>query len=105
MNWPMPEKDHPTAFIDVDHTLLMWGGPVGDVPFPLVNGPLITRIREMKAKGWRIAVWSYGGELHAKNAVKHCGLENIVDWCCGKPTLIIDDAPDRIWQRAEKQLP
>ena len=101
--WPMCTP--PTAFVDVDGTLLLWTGKNGAEAAPPINEALILRIRALKADGWDICVWSYGSAEHARRAVEYCGIADVVDWCINKPTLIVDDTGPRFAHAAAVELP
>ena len=71
-------------YVDVDQTLIVSMAP---------NFELIDKIREWKAKGRSIIVWTSNadGVAHAIKAVKFCEIEDLVDLCLPKPHTIVDD--------------
>ena len=100
----------PTAFFDVDDTLVMWSIPqqwngdlvtvkCRDFADTLVPNPHnIKLLKKMAARGHAIVVWSGGGADWAEAVVKALGLEEFVDVVTGKPTYYIDDiAGSREW--------
>lgn len=58
-----------------------------------VHNPHIEMLKDFKARGHSIMVWSAGGAEWAELAVKALKLEEIVDFVCAKPDWIIDDKP------------
>ena len=92
-----------TAFFDVDDTLIHWEPLDGVEPLLLVSPkesynvyPMqknIDLIKEIRAVGWEIVVWSQGGVSHAERCVKLLGIEDLVDVIISKPTIYVDDLP------------
>ncbi len=91
------------AYVDCDHTLIEWS-PLKEVaPLTLVSPkgchnvyPMqknIDLIRELRAVGWEIIVWSQGGVEHAERVVKLLKIEDLVDVIVSKPSLYVDDLP------------
>jgi FMN phosphatase YigB (HAD superfamily) len=96
----LPEK--PTVFCDVDETLVIWNE--SHVPkdqleyFHLLKGEkfwihMIHRklLKEFKARGHNVVVWSAGGSDWAKLIVEKIHLTNVVDLVVSKPDWFIDD--------------
>jgi hypothetical protein len=96
----------PTAFFDVDDTLLMWDLPedmmlnddrlvsvqcrdAQDMLLP--NHHNILLLKKMSVRGHGIVVWSGGGSDWAEAVVKALELEDFVDVVTSKPTYYIDD--------------
>ena len=93
----------PTAFFDVDDTLLMWSIPDG------FEGDLVTvrcrdyienlapnehnikLLKKFATRGHAVVVWSGGGADWAEAVVKALGLEDYVQVVTGKPNYYIDD--------------
>ena len=106
-----PCADHNSVFVDVDGCLLIWPGKKrGRIPrkgepgygeSPTPNLQVIEMIKKHKAKGRYIVVWSRGGARHARMAVEHCGLGDVVDLCLAKPRTVIDDSFGW-WERNER---
>lgn len=97
-------SDKRTAYFDVDETLIMWNADVNDKASVLVDsddGCLVTYahnehielMKNLKAIGWNIVVWSQGGPDHAERAIKALKLEKYVDIVMPKPEIIVDDIP------------
>lgn len=93
-----------TIFIDVDDTLVMWGkikkgqksvaiiNPHdGEQNYLAAHKGHIKVLKDRKARGSFIVVWSAGGFAWAKAVVKALGLENHVDMVMTKPHMYIDD--------------
>ncbi len=96
-----------TVFIDVDDTLVMWG--VGAKAFDLrpivkINSPYdgstnvlypnlgnIKILKDRKARGSFIVVWSAGGYAWAEAVIKALQLEQYVDLIMTKPHAYVDD--------------
>lgn len=100
-------KCGPTAYFDVDDTLLMWDIPKDHDPSKLVrtmcrhkqdivypNEYNIDLLKKMSARGHAIVVWSAGGSDWAEAAVKALHLEEYVDVITTKATYYIDDLVD-----------
>lgn len=102
MKWDYSEVDTPTVYVDVDGTLLLWRGRYGDGT-PLINAPLVERIRQQHKDGVRIYVWSRAGAKHAKMATTFCGIVDIVSGHMHKPQEMVDD--DFGWLNAAQRRP
>lgn len=91
-------------YFDVDDTLVMWG--MADDHPGLINIPSphygtknmvvphpghIKVLKDRKARGSRIVVWSAGGFAWAEAVVKALGLEQYVDFVMSKPHMYVDD--------------
>jgi hypothetical protein len=99
--------------IDIDDTLLMTRYHIGLPSINIVcpyNGTIETRyvhelhvkiLKEHKARGWHITVWSAAGWPWAKAAVEALKLEDYVDVVRTKPLKYMDDleAKDILGQR------
>jgi hypothetical protein len=59
----------------------------------------IQLIRQFKARGHTIVVWSQGGWSWAESVVKTLGIENLVDIVMDKPNWYIDDLPAEAFMR------
>lgn len=88
---------------DVDDTLLMWD-PTGSISKVKIKDPYTgderiygvhlghkRLLRQYKARGYSITVWSKGGVEHAKSAVVALELQDIVDFVMAKPEKVVDD--------------
>jgi len=95
-----------SIFVDVDDTLLIWSyddDEESDAIDICVRGSIIQRavpneynikfVKEFKARGHTIIVWSAGGWEWAKYAIKILKLEDVVDVVMSKPDWYIDDKP------------
>lgn len=89
-------------FFDCDDTLVMWGlDPIN--PAYVINPYYgeserlaphkghIKVLKERKARGSTIVVWSAGGYKWAEAVVKALNLEEYVDLCMTKPHAYVDD--------------
>lgn len=102
------ESDNIAAF-DVDDTLVMWDIPIGReeeaIDFDafgythrvLPHLAHIELLKEFKARGQMVIVWSQGGREWAMAVVRALGLEEYVDVVMCKPKWVIDDMPPNAW--------
>jgi len=96
----------PTAYFDVDDTLVMWNLPddmhlndsklitikCRDYEERVLPNPYnIQLLKKMARRGHAIVVWSGGGADWAEAVVKTLKLEKYVESVSGKPTYFIDD--------------
>ena len=104
-------KSTKSIFFDVDETLLLfsWEGTdkyAGGETLISITDPTsgvsvlalphyrhIDLMRELKARGHTIVVWSAGGYEWAERAVIALGIENMVDVVMSKPDWHVDDKP------------
>jgi hypothetical protein len=94
-------EDKITVYVDVDDTLVLWRPVKEDdwvVNLPrygylAVSSRHVTSIKQHKARGHLIVVWSQGGADWAEEVVKLIGLEDYVDLVISKPRWIYDDKP------------
>jgi FMN phosphatase YigB (HAD superfamily) len=96
-----------TIFVDVDDTLVMWGVKAKkgqrliQITDPYSNEQLyllphaghIKVLKDRKARGSCIIVWSAGGYKWAKKVVEALKLTDYVDLVMTKPHMYIDDKP------------
>ncbi len=94
-----------TIFVDVDDTLVMWGvkAKKGEKLIAVTNphdgkqdylAPHLGHIKvlkDRKARGSFIVVWSAGGYAWATSVVKALGIQDHVDLVMTKPHMYIDD--------------
>lgn len=97
------------VYFDVDDTLVMWswaaefndqvitfdnwGHAVQLVP----HKKHIELMRQFKARGHYVIVWSQGGYAWAEAVCKTLGIEHLVDEVKTKPKWIIDDLSPSVW--------
>jgi hypothetical protein len=103
---PFKVPARPTAFFDVDDTLVMWDIPEGieinddrlvsinckgieDRLFP--NKHNIELLKKFSARGHSVVVWSGGGADWAEAVVDALGLNQYVDVVVNKPQYYMDD--------------
>jgi predicted phosphatase len=99
-------KVESTIFFDVDDTLIMWvktenfdlrekvsiKSPYDDtINHVFKHKGHIKILKDKKARGSLIVVWSAGGFAWAEAVVKALELENYVDFCMTKPSSYVDD--------------
>jgi hydroxymethylpyrimidine pyrophosphatase-like HAD family hydrolase len=70
------------VYVDVDGTLL-----TGSTVNPLV----VEMVRNYKADGFEIVIWSARGAVYARAAAEKAEIANIADAILTKPGLILDD--------------
>lgn len=96
----MPDKR--AVYFDVDQTLINWDS-TGKQELILQDGDFkyhvsaiqehVLLMKEFKAVGWQVVVWSQGGADHAERVVKLLGMEKYVDLIVSKPQVYVDDLP------------
>lgn len=94
-----------TVFIDVDDTLVMWGKKAkkgqrlvavtnphsGEQHYLMPHKGHIKVLKDRKARGSFIVVWSSGGYKWSESVIKALKLESYVDLVMTKPHMYIDD--------------
>lgn len=105
---------------DVDGTLVVWDETYdcpkhemvpcidpydGSTVWLKPHKPHIRLLKEKKARGAFIIVWSKGGGRWAKVVIKALGLEHYVDLCCAKNSSYLDDVPVEEWMKERIYLP
>lgn len=109
-------KDKPGVWCDVDDTLVMWPGAgkfqvdetnidqclklecgPNNFVYCMPNKEHIEALKQHKARGHIICVWSQGGADWAEEVVKALKLQDVVDLVCSKPNWLIDDLPVSVW--------
>lgn len=100
-------EDKRCVYFDCDQTLIDW---VGDGPrdsrkeygeMVLQCGEFwftvsainvhVNLMKEFKAVGWQVVVWSAGGADHAERVIKLLKMEEYVDLIVSKPQVYVDD--------------
>lgn len=95
----------PTAYFDVDDTLIMWNRPDDTVPDSdkvrvttrditdvfTINHHNIDYLKKLSARGHAIVVWSAGGVDWANAVVEALELQDYVGAVLSKPTYFVDD--------------
>jgi FMN phosphatase YigB (HAD superfamily) len=104
------ENDNIVTF-DVDDTLVMWDiipelmhkaikfNNFGYETMLIPHEPHIKLLKQFKARGQYVIVWSQGGYQWAREVVKTLGLEDWVDEVKTKPKWIVDDLPAAAWTK------
>jgi phosphoserine phosphatase len=96
---------------DIDDTLLLWNVSIDkDIKYvefiePLLNERMrvavnvnnLRLMKEKKARGCAIVLWSQGGPIYVEAVAKALGITHIVDIAMGKPIGVIDDLPCTAW--------
>lgn len=82
-----------TVFVDVDDTLVR---SVGNkrIPMPAV----VRRLRQMKAEGVQLFLWSSGGADYCRATAAELGLTDCFAGYLPKPDAYIDDQPVHEWR-------
>ncbi len=102
-------KSHRIVFFDVDDTLVIWDWKSVDpeglrlikVEDPeakcsqlvMPHDRHVQLMKQFKARGHTVVVWSQGGWAWAESVVKALGVENVVDYVMDKPSWYVDDLP------------
>ena len=81
------ENDKPEDIIAITNPY------TGKVKLRVVHEPNIDLMKQYKAQGYYIRVWSHSGSKWAKVVVEKLGLTDIVDDVEAKPIKMIDDLP------------
>lgn len=94
-------QDKRAVFFDVDQTLISWDPLYGDQSlllhcdgFQRYVSPIhihVELMKEFKAVGWQVVVWSAGGADHAERVIKLIKMEDYVDLIVSKPEVYVDD--------------
>lgn len=103
---------------DVDDCLIAWGkvpkgrraitftNPYdGEQHYVTPNLANIKILKERKARGATILVWSQSGYKKALAVVRALGLEQYVDYISSKPMAYVDDKPCEAWMGERIFLP
>jgi FMN phosphatase YigB (HAD superfamily) len=98
---PLVIDTESTIFFDVDDTLVMWGKEenrievkepyYGEPTFVTPHKGHIKILKDRKARGSFIVVWSAGGYRWAAAVIKALKLEEYVDLVMTKPHAYVDD--------------
>lgn len=105
-----------SVFFDVDDTLVIWDwqsiDPEGkglisildkqsgcvELVYPHLRH--IELMRQFKARGHTVVVWSQGGHEWAETICLALGIENLVDLVMDKPNWYVDDLHASDWMRS-----
>lgn len=101
-------NDKPTVFFDVDSTLVFTSSemPVGFTALDQLNinnrifwvhHSHVECIKDFKARGHNVVVWSAGGADWAETVVKALGIQEYVDVILHKPAWYFDDLHVTEW--------
>ena len=102
-------KTDNTVFFDVDDTLVMWDIPEDRehevIVFESFSYPTrllphlkhIELMKQFKARGHLVVVWSQGGYEWAEAVVNRLDIAKYVDIVMSKPKWIVDDLPASAW--------
>ena len=101
---------------DVDDTLVIWDwrsvdpegkglvqikNPDGNcVETVLPHYRHIELLRQFKARGHTVIVWSQGGSAWAASVCKTLGIDSMVDYAMDKPNWYVDDLPSEAWMKS-----
>lgn len=100
---------------DVDDTLVIWdwksivpdgnglvsitdpNNSVAVLVYP--HNRHIELMKQFKARGHTVIVWSQGGHEWAEAVCKALGIEGMVDYVMDKPNWYVDDLPSSAWMK------
>ena len=80
-------------YVDVDDTLVRSIG-TKRIPMPRV----IEGVRELKAAGATLFLWSSGGAAYARDTAAELGLMDCFEGYLPKPTVVLDDQAPHEWR-------
>lgn len=105
-----------SVFFDVDDTLVIWDwksvNPDGIGLLKITNPASgvevlvqphnrhIELMKQFKARGHTVVVWSQGGHEWAEAVCKSLGIELLVDLVMDKPSWYVDDLTSDAWMKA-----
>jgi predicted HAD superfamily phosphohydrolase YqeG len=87
-------------YVDVDDTLVRSYG-TKRIPMPQV----IARVRELKAAGATLYLWSTGGAAYCESTARELGITACFDGFLPKPHVYIDDQPVAEWRDCSHRYP
>jgi len=108
---------NPAIYFDVDETLVLWQGKNGQSTNPNakkfhlygsdynldIHWKHVELLKEFKQQGYKIIVWSAGGELWAQEVINVLQLNEFVDHCLSKPEFFVDDKfPEQFMYRQNR---
>lgn len=112
MYYKVPERK--IVFFDVDSTLVFAPSDIendfyttpskaaeNNIEFNIVHEHIL-KIKEFKARGHTVVVWSAGGADWAETVVKKLELEEHVDLVISKPDWYFDDKPSSDWLKGKR---
>lgn len=104
------------VFFDIDETLVLAESNIWDLKRPYakyvdvidpldsvktismrIHEPMVRLLKEEKARGSRVIVWSRGGWHWARNVIEALQLDNYVDEVMTKPLVYFDDLDISEW--------
>lgn len=113
-------KNDITVWFDVDDTLVVYNYPPDKIDETILvavdnvehayqlrlwpHKQHIERLKQFKARGQAVFVWSQGGHEWAAAVIKALNLEEYVDVICCKPMWIFDDLPASAWLGARSYI-
>lgn len=108
-------KEKPTVYVDVDETLVSFEarykscakikvGPEGAKMNAFINEYVVDKIKEFRARGHNVIIWSAGGADWAHTVVKSLKLEDYVDAIMPKPSWFFDDQPSTTYMPESNRI-
>jgi hydroxymethylpyrimidine pyrophosphatase-like HAD family hydrolase len=88
------------VFVDVADTLVRSVG-TKRIPMPSV----IQRVKQLKAEGAELYLWSTGGADYARSSALELGIADCFVNFLPKPTIMIDDQPVSEWKLCRHLYP
>jgi hydroxymethylpyrimidine pyrophosphatase-like HAD family hydrolase len=87
-------------FVDIDDTLVRSVGKKR-IPMPAV----IKRVRQLKAEGTEMYLWSSGGAEYCRTTALELGIDDCFVGFLPKPNVYIDDQPVSEWRFCKHVYP
>lgn len=104
----------PTIYFDCDDTLVMWERSESPAAIPfncygrefllVPHTKHIDKLKEHKREGFKIVVWTAGGEEWGHEVIGKLGLTEFVDVILSKPEYYYDDLPSERFLHDHKRV-
>lgn len=91
---------NPIVYVDIDDTLVR---SVGNKRIPIPAA--IEWVREQKAAGAILYLWSSGGAEYCRVTAEELGMHDCFDGFLPKPTCYLDDQPVAEWRLTRHLFP
>lgn len=88
------------VYVDVDDTIVRWCGPKC-----MPRTSVIDKLRERKAAGDRLFLWSRAGDGPAREVAEQLQIVDLFEAILPKPDHIVDDEPFAEWKHCTHEYP